>query len=106
MKKKMIMFGLLTIVSFILGAAPVMADTTNVTNSALKLSDEQVKLAQLNWNAYMELAKDNSSAVAYMIPITSVNPDSVIGKAAIIHHFSPYNPYLGYSPYYYCTYQY
>ena len=125
MKKRMIMLGLLTIVSFVLGAAPVMADTPVAASNAVKFSDEQVKLAQLNWNAYMEVAKNNPSAVAYMTPITSVYPDSVIGKAAIVHHFSPHNPYYAYAPqaiqntpavtnnpyfeyypYYYCTYQY
>ncbi|MBO4904115.1 MAG: hypothetical protein J5367_02725 [Lachnospiraceae bacterium] len=122
MKKKMLMLGLLTVVSFILGAAPVMADT----NTAVKFSDEQVKLAQLNWNAYVEMTKAKTPELAYAFAgqITTVNPDSVIGKAALIHHFSPAwptpaadvqlpyfaaftnNPYFDYYPNYYCTYQY
>ena len=122
MKKKMLILGLLTIVSFVLAAAPVMADTTP---APVKFSDEQIKLAQLNWNAYVEMTKAKSPELAYAFAgqITTVNPDSVIGKAAIINHFSrawgntpapalqsniPFtnNPYFDVFPYYYCTYQY
>ena len=122
MKKKMLILGLLTIVSFVLGAAPVMADTTP---APVKFSDEQIKLAQLNWNAYVEMTKAKSPELAYAFAgqITTVNPDSVIGKAAIVNHFTPSwgnipatavmspvpftnNPYFDIYPNYYCTYQY
>ena len=79
---------------FLLGAAPVKADSTAVPIGTVKFSDEQVKLAQLNWNAYLDAVKANPAnpASAYIGPYTSVYPDSVIGKAAIVHHFSPYYP--------------
>ena len=124
MKKKMIILGLVTIASFVLGAAPVMADTAPAA-APVKFTDEQIKLAQLNWNAYVEMTKAKTPELAYAFAgqITTVNPDSVIGKAAIINHFSPSwgnipatavqsgipftnNPYFDYYPNYYCTYQY
>ena len=108
MKKKMLILGLLTIVLFVLGAAPVMADTAPDA-APIKFTDEQIKLAQLNWNAYLQTAKPGQ--------IVSVYPDSVIGQAAIINHFGPKipaasgtqvasNPYFNYYQYYWCTYQY
>ena len=127
MKKKIIIISLLIIAIFLLGAAPVKAESTTVPTGTVRFSDEQVKLAQLNWNAYAEAVKANpyNPASAYIGPIKSVYPDSVIGKAAVINHFSPYaavptpqtllnpetatltnNPYFEYYPYYYCTYQY
>ena len=124
MKKKVFIICLLIVATFLLGAAPVKADSTAVPIGPVRFSDEQVKLAQLNWNAYLNAVKANPAnpASAYIGPFKSVYPDSVIGKAAIVHHFSPYvpavgyitpdsatptnNPYFNYYQYYYCTYQY
>ena len=114
MKKKILILCLLTIASFILGAAPVMADTA----APAQFSNEQIKLAQLNWNAYLEAAKTNPAALPTVYgQITSVYPDSVIGQAAIINHFGPAypatnttmalnDPYFNCYKYYWCTYQY
>ncbi len=124
MKKRMIIFALTAAAVFLLGAAPVKADTVPV-----QFSDEQIKLAQLNWNAYLELVKASRGEPAFLFPgvIETINPDSVIGKAAIINHFYPMypgyavapqaildvnnntftnNPYFNFYPNYYCTYQY
>ena len=84
MKKKLLIIGLLTIAVFVLNVAPVMADTL----PAAQLSDEQIKLAQINYNATLDILKSNNPELAYALglPITTINPDSVIGKAAIIRH--------------------
>ena len=124
MKKKMLITALLTAVSIVLVSAPVKADTV----PAVQFTDEQIKLAQLNWNAYVEMTKATDPAIAqvFATPITSMNPDSVIAKAAIIHHHTPAcyymlppqivlnpctpvytcNPYYIYYPSYYYTFQY
>ena len=127
MKKKILISALLTIALMVLGAASVMADP--LPAGSVQFSNEQIKLAQLNWNAYVEMTKASTPelARAFAGQITTVNPDSVIGKAALVHHFSascpyvtttmsnPYyastaftnNPYFDYYPYlYYCSYQY
>lgn len=127
MKKKIVILSLSIVALFLLGAAPVKAETTTVPTGTVHFSDEQIKLAQLNWNAYADAVKANplNPAGAYIGPVKSVNPDTVIGHAAIINHFSPYypvptpqtllnpetaavtnNPYFEYYQYYYCTYQY
>ena len=129
MKKKISILCLLTIASFLIAAAPVKAETLPASATYVHFTDEQVKLAQLNWNAYVEMTKASTPelARAFAGQITTVNPDSVIGKAALVHHFSascpyvtttmsnPYyastaftnNPYFDYYPYlYYCSYQY
>ena len=112
------------VAAFLLGAAPVKGNSTTVPAGAIRVSDEQIKLAQLNWNAYVDAVKANpvNPASAYFGPIRTVYRDSVIGKAAIVHHFSPIfpavpvqtpnnttaaalNPYFNYQ-YYYCSYQY
>ena len=109
MKKKMFILCLLTIATLMLGCVPVFADTVPAAATGVQFTNEQIKLAQLNWNAYLQTAKPGQ--------IVSVYPDSVIGQAAIINHFGPAvpatpgtqvasNPYFNYYQYYWCTYQY
>ena len=112
MKKKILISALLTIALLVLGTASVMADP--LPAGSVQFSNEQIKLAQLNWNAAVEMSKNPGLNLG---PITHVNPDSVIGKAAIINTFGPAlpyspaspvvsNPYFNYYPFYCCTYQY
>ncbi|MCR5591789.1 MAG: hypothetical protein K6F73_09700 [Lachnospiraceae bacterium] len=99
MKKKLLISGLLAVALFVLNAAPILADTL----PAAQMTDEQIKLAQINYNATLDILKSNQPelATALALPITTINPDSVIGKAAIIHHYAPaYTPPVVYYPYY------
>ncbi len=120
MKKKMIIFVLMTALMVLFVSVPVMAETAPAASIPPQLSDQQIKLDMLNWNAYVEYSKaaPGTFPSSYLDPITTINPDSVIGKSAIIHHYTQPvlyipaiqpNPNISpitNQPYYYYTFQY